>query len=263
MSGTGGEGAASTGTGDGPAPLLGAGIWVQNGPATLVVRERGWIVLVPGTRKEVIEAAWSVLGEDAVDGDSLLPRTAELAGLEGPEKIPAILFALVSGSSAQLGVKGQTLLSIHDADGARQLEGADGELRGASAEGLERIAFGDLPPEDPTGGLRIGTGVMRTKGFVHMLVDPAALPDERRARLAGQVEKDGRSIESEEAKAKRAAAPAPARPAASSSSSTPVRKPAAATRKPGEMPPSIAGRGGSSSRTEPEAPRGPSVFDGL
>lgn len=266
MSGTGGEGAASTGTGDGPAPLLGAGIWVQNGPATLVVRERGWIVLVPGTRKEVIEAAWSVLGEDAVDGDSLLPRTAELAGLEGPEKIPAILFALVSGSSAQLGVKGRTLLSIHDADGARQLEGADGELRGASAEGLERIAFGDLPPEDPTGGLRIGTGVMRTKGFVHMLVDPAALQDERRARLAGQVEKDGRSIESEEAKAKRAAAPAPARPAASSSSSTPVRKPAAATRKPGEMPPSIAGRGGSSSRssrTEPEAPRGPSVFDGL
>ncbi|QCR53553.1 hypothetical protein C1N80_08135 [Brachybacterium sp. SGAir0954] len=266
MSGTGGEGAASTGTGDGPAPLLGAGIWVQNGPATLVVRERGWIVLVPGTRKEVIEAAWSVLGEDAVDGDTLLPRTAELAGLEGPEKIPAILFALVSGSSAQLGVKGRTLLSLHDADGARQLEGADGELRSASAEGLERIAFGDLPPEDPTGVLRIGTGVMRTKGFVHMLVDPAALPDERRARLAAQVEKDGRSIESEESKAKRAAAPAPARPAASSSSSTPVRKPAAATRKPGEMPPSIAGRGGSSSRssrTEPEAPRGPSVFDGL
>lgn len=266
MSGSGGEGAASTGTGGGPAPLLGAGIWVQNGPATLIVRERGWIVLVPGTRKEVIEAAWSVLGEDAVDGDSLLPRTAELAGLEGPKKIPAIIFALVSGSSAQLGVKGRTLLSLHDVDGARRLEGGDGELRSASAEGLERIAFGDLPPEEPTGGLRIGTGIMRTKGFVHMLVDPAALPEERRARLAAQVEKDGRSIESEEAKAKRAAAPAPARPAASSSSSTPVRKPAVATRKPGEMPPSIAGRGGSSSRasrTEPEAPRGPSVFDGL
>lgn len=36
--------------------LLGPGTWVQHGPATLVVREAGWAVLVPGTRKEVIEA---------------------------------------------------------------------------------------------------------------------------------------------------------------------------------------------------------------
>lgn len=249
-----GEGTASV--------LLSPGIWVQNGPATLIVRERGWIVLVPGTRKGVIEAAWTALGESGIAGEALLGRIAELAELEGPEKIPAILFGLGDGTSAELGVKGRTLLSLHDGAGARRLEGADGELQLETVEGLERVAFGELPAEDPVGGMRLQAGITRTKGFVHMLVDPATLDEERRARLAAQVETDGRSIESEEAKKKRAAAPPP-RPAASSS--TPARKPATATRKPGEMPPSISRGGGSSrsSRQETPVPQGPSVFDGL
>ena len=44
------------------ATLLGAGTWTRQGPATLVVRENAWIVLVPGLRKQVTEAAWEVLG---------------------------------------------------------------------------------------------------------------------------------------------------------------------------------------------------------
>ena len=42
--------------------LLGLGTWTRQGPATLVVRENAWMVLVPGLRKQVTEAAWDVLG---------------------------------------------------------------------------------------------------------------------------------------------------------------------------------------------------------
>src|SRR5699024_2542874 len=42
--------------------LLGIGTWTKQGPATLVLRESAWVVLVPGLRRQVIEAAWTVLG---------------------------------------------------------------------------------------------------------------------------------------------------------------------------------------------------------
>src|SRR5699024_3093455 len=41
--------------------LLGIGTWTKQGPATLVLRESAWVVLVPGLRRQVIEAAWTVL----------------------------------------------------------------------------------------------------------------------------------------------------------------------------------------------------------
>src|SRR5699024_2337980 len=153
-------------------------------------------------------------------------------------------------------------------EGSQQIAGTEEEpfvLR--TVEGVHRIAFGDLPPEESLGAPRIETGITRVRGFVHMSVDPAELGDEERQALAKQVEDDGRSIEDPEAKASRAAkspppAPKPATPAA------PIRKPSIAQRRPGEMPPATS-RGGSAPRssgsaaTAPAADAGPSVFDDL
>lgn len=249
-----------------PAPLLGLGTWTQQGPATLVVREAGWAVLVPGTRKEVIEAAWTVLG-DAPAAEVLLDTLVEEAGLESADELAAILYAVVDGTTATLGVKGTTPLAVYTDDGARQVAGTDEEpFVLTTLEGVRRIAFGDLPAEAPVGAPRVCSGVARVRGFVQMVIDPAELDEEARADLAAQVEKDGRSIEDPEAAERRASRPAPAsRPStgASTSSTSSARTPKLADRKPGEMPPSLS-RGGSSrvAAAEP-ASDGPNMFDGL
>ncbi|GAA1486523.1 FHA domain-containing protein [Brachybacterium fresconis] len=249
-----------------PAPLLGLGTWTQQGPATLVVREAGWAVLVPGTRKEVIEAAWTVLG-DAPAAEVLLDTLVEEAGLESADTLAAILFGVVHGTTATLGVKGRTPLAVYTADGAQQVAGTDEEpFVLTTLEGVRRIAFGDLPVEEPVGAPRVSSGVARVRGFVQMVIDPAELDEEARADLAAQVEKDGRSIEDPEAAKRRASKPAPAsRPStgASASSSSSARTPKLADRKPGEMPPSLS-RGGSSRAAAAEpASDGPNMFDGL
>ncbi|GAA1490012.1 FHA domain-containing protein [Brachybacterium sacelli] len=254
----------------GPAPLLGFGTWTQQGPATLVVREAGWAVLVPGTRKEVIEAAWTVLGKVPAAED-LLDTMVEEAGLESADKLTAFLFAVVDGTTATVGVKGKTPLAVYTAEGAQLVAGTDEEpfvLR--PVEGLRRIAFGDLPAEEPVGAPRVSSGIARVRGFVQMAVDPADLDETARAALAEQVAKDGRSIEDPEAKKRRAEKPAPApRPSTGPSSSSPsssssaASKLATAGRKSGEMPPSVS-RGGSSRAATPEpASDGPNMFDGL
>ena len=247
--------------------LLGPGTWVQHGPATLVIRDAGWVVLVPGTRKEVIEAAWTVLGTSP-SGQEFLDRLLEAAEIDGVDKLAALLFAITDGTSVTFGVKGKTPIAVYTGEGSQQIAGTEEEpfvLR--TVEGVHRIAFGDLPPEESLGAPRIETGITRVRGFVHMSVDPAELGDEERQALAKQVEDDGRSIEDPEAKASRAAkppppAPKPATPAA------PIRKPSIAQRRPGEMPPATS-RGGSAPRssgsaaTAPAADAGPSVFDDL
>ena len=247
--------------------LLGPGTWVQHGPATLVIRDAGWVVLIPGTRKEVIEAAWTVLGTSP-SGQEFLDRLLEAAEIDGVDKLAALLFAITDGTSVTFGVKGKTPIAVYTGEGSQQIAGTEEEpfvLR--TVEGVHRIAFGDLPPEESLGAPRIETGITRVRGFVHMSVDPAELGDEERQALAKQVEDDGRSIEDPEAKASRAAkspppAPKPATPAA------PIRKPSIAQRRPGEMPPATS-RGGSAPRssgsaaTAPAADAGPSVFDDL
>src|SRR5690625_257150 len=222
--------------------LLGPGTWVQHGPATLVIRDAGWVVLIPGTRKEVIEAAWTVLGTSP-SGQEFLDRLLEAAEIDGVDKLAALLFAITDGTSVTFGVKGKTPIAVYTGEGSQQIAGTEEEpfvLR--TVEGVHRIAFGDLPPEESLGAPRIETGITRDRGFVHMSVDPAELGDEQRQALAKQVEDDGRSIEDPEAKASRAAkspppAPKPATPAA------PIRKPSIAQRRPGEMPPATPRRG--------------------
>ncbi|APX32511.1 hypothetical protein BH708_06995 [Brachybacterium sp. P6-10-X1] len=250
-----------------PAPLLGLGTWTQQGPATLVVREAGWAVLVPGTRKEVIEAAWTVLG-DAPPAADLLDALVEKSGLDGVDDLAAILFAIVDGTTATLGVKGKTPLAVYTAEGSQQVAGTDDEpFVLTTLEGVHRIAFGDLPAEEPVGAPRVSSGIARVRGFVQMVIDPAEMDEDARAALVAQVEEDGRSIEDPEAAERRANRPAPApRPStgtSSSSSSSSRRTPKLADRKPGEMPPSIS-RGGSSRAATPEpASDGPNMFDGL
>ena len=250
--------------------LLGLGTWTRQGPATLVVRENAWMVLVPGLRKQVTEAAWDVLGGGPA-AEELLEQLVEAGELGSADKLTALLFGIHDGDRATLGVKGSTPLAVYTAEGSQQLVGTEEEpvvLR--SFEQLRRVAFGDLPPEEPIGAPRIVSGIVPVRGFVRMSVDPAQLEEDERAALAEQVEKDGRSIETEEAKKRRAErsarkpASTPTSSSSTSSSSAP-RKPAVATRKPGEMPPSLSG-GGSRSTSRPtpsEEPSGPNLFAGL
>ncbi|MEE1616817.1 FHA domain-containing protein [Brachybacterium sp. J153] len=244
----------------GPAPLLGIGTFTQQGPATLVVREAGWVVLVPGLRKEVAEAAWTILGEGPT-GEEFLDRLVAEAGLESADKIPAILFALVDGTTVTYGIKGKTPLQVYTPSGSEQIAGTEDEpflLR--TIEEVLRTSFGDLPAEEPIGSPRVVAGIVRVRGFVHVTVDPATLEEADRAALAEQVEADTRHIEDDAAKKRRAEKPAP-RPASE------IKKPMLATRKPGEMPPSLqrGARSSSSARRSEPAPEpsGPNMFDDL
>ena len=45
--------------------LLGPGTWINPGPASLVRRESGWILLPPSAPAELIESAWEQLDRHA------------------------------------------------------------------------------------------------------------------------------------------------------------------------------------------------------
>ena len=247
--------------------LLGIGTWVRQGPAILVTRQNAWVVLVPGTRKQVTEAAWQVL-ERAPAPEEFLDALVEAAELESAEKIKALLFGFHDGTSATFGVKGTTPIAVYTAEGSQQIAGTKEEpfvLR--SVEGVRRTAFGDLPAEDSLGLPRVVAGIVPVRGFVHATVDPAELAEDERAALAEQVEEDGRSIEDPEAKKARAAAPKPPSPPAAGTASSPRVKLPTADRAPGAMPPLLS-RGGSaqaqSRSAEPEpTSSAPNMFDGL
>lgn len=257
--------------------LLGPGTWVQHGPATLIVREAGWVVLIPGTRKEAIEAAWTVLGTGPT-GEEFLDRLLEEAEIESIDKLAALLFGITDGTSATFGVKGKTPVAVYTDEGSQQIAGTDEEpFVLETVQGVHRTAFGDLPPEESIGAPRIETGIARVRGFVHMSVDPAELGDEARQALAQQVEDDGRSIEDPEVKSRQAAKPPPPAPppasAPDASAPTPAtsarspRRPATADRRSGEMPSSVhrgpASAAGRPAADAPAAEAGPSVFDDL
>ena len=191
------------------ASLLGLGTWTRQGPATLVVREDRWVVLVPGLRKQVTEAAWEVLGRRP-EAEEFVEQLVEAGDLGSADKLTALLFGVHDGQSATVGVKGSTPLAVYTTAGAQMVVGTEEQpLVISSFEGVRRVAFGDLPPEEPVGAPRVVSGIVPVRGFVHMTVDPAQIEEADRAALAEQVEKDGRSIETEEAKKRRAERPAP------------------------------------------------------
>ncbi|WP_422115151.1 hypothetical protein [Brachybacterium sp. UNK5269] len=195
----------------GSGPLLGLGTWTRQGPATLVLREGAWVVLVPGLRKHVTEAAWEVLGRRPAP-EEFLDQLVEAGELAGADALTALLFAFYDGTTATFGVKGTTPLAVYTAQGAQRIAGTEEEpfvLR--TVEGVRRTAFGDLPAEDPIGAPRVAAGIVPVRGFVHTTVDPATLAAAERAALAAQVEKDGRSIEDPAAATRRTERPAPGR----------------------------------------------------
>ncbi|MFC0676129.1 hypothetical protein, partial [Brachybacterium hainanense] len=190
------------------AALLGRGIWFKPGPATLVVRRAGWAVLVPGASKQLLDAVWDLLA-DPPAAQEVLPSLAGAAGLEDPAAIPSLLLGLAAGEETSLVVKGTSPLAVHDQQGHRQVAGTEEDpIAILTAPGIRRIAFGELPAEESSGGLRVVEGMARIRGFVQMLLDPEELSAEDRAALAEQVEAEGRSIASAQTKARKAAAPA-------------------------------------------------------
>ena len=248
--------------------LLGTGTWIRQGPATLVLRENAWVVLVPGLRKQVTEAAWTVLGDKPAPED-FLDRLVEAGQLGSADKLTAILFGFHDGADAVFGVKGTTPIAVYTADGSQQIAGTEEEpFVLTTLHGVRRVAFGDLPAEESIGAPRLSAGIVPVRGFVHVTMDPAALADADRAALAEQIEADGRSIEDPEAKKRRAARPAPAPKPASSSAAPSKLTPALATRKSGEMPPSLSRGGARSSASSRGAaaapePTGPNRFADL
>lgn len=250
------------------ASLLGVGTWTRQGPATLVLRESAWVVLIPGLRKQVTEAAWDVLGRKPAP-EEFLDLLVEAGELESADKLAALLFGFHDGTTGTFGVRGKTPIAVYTAEGSQQIAGTEEEpFVLTTLEGVRRVAFGDLPPEDPVGAPRVESGIVPVRGFVHMTVDPAELEEEERTALAAQVEQDGRTIEDPEAKKRRAERPAPTSKPAGSTGSQPLRRPPVATRKPGEMPPSLArGSSGGASASRSAAPdpttSGPNMFDGL
>src|SRR5699024_3314827 len=190
--------------------LLGTGTWIRQGPATLVLRENAWVVLVPGLRKQVTEAAWTVLRDRPAPGD-VLGRLGGAGRRGRADTLTAILFGFHDGADAVFGVKGTTPIAVYTADGSQQLAGTEEEpFVLTTLHGVRRVAFGDLPAEESIGAPRLSAGIVPVRGFVHVTMDPAALADADRAALAEQIEADGRSIEDPEAKKRRAARPAPA-----------------------------------------------------
>lgn len=204
--------------------LLSRGTWTRQGPATLVTRGDAWVVLVPGLRKQVTEATWNLLGGE-ISAESFLEELLTATDMESVEKFTALLFGVHDGTTATVGVKGSTPIAVHTAEGAQLIAGTEEEpFVQRTLEGVQRVAFGDLPPEEPVGAPRVDSGVVPVRGFVRMCVDPAELEDAERATLAEQVEEMGRSIEDPEAKKRRAAAPKPPpKPATTSSSSSASR----------------------------------------
>src|SRR5699024_8895517 len=242
--------------------LLGIGTWTKQGPATLVLRKSAWAVLVPGLRKQVIEAAWTVLGEEPAPED-FLDRLVEVGELESADKLTALLFGFHDGTRAVFGVKGSTPIAVYTAEGSQQLAGTDEEpfvLR--SFDGVRRAAFGDLPLEDGIGAPRVESGIVPVRGFVHVTIDPAELEESERAALAEQVETAGRRSEPPETKKRRPDRPAP-RPISSGSPPPPSRPAAGAT----GGTPSASSRSGAGTSPAPRAaepePAAPNMFDGL
>lgn len=247
--------------------LLGIGTWVRPGPATLVVRENAWVVLVPGLRKQVTEAAWEVLGRSPAP-EEFLEAFLEAGELEGVDTIKALLFGFHDGTTGTFGVKGTTPIAVYTAEGSQLIAGTEDEpyvMR--TVEGVQRTAFGDLPAEESIGTPRVEAGIIPVRGFVHATVDPAELDDAERAALAERVAQDGRSIEDPEAKKRRASAPKPPPKPAGSTAAAPLLKPLTADRATGAMPSSVSGGGTSRAAARPAAaaPESsePNMFDGL
>ncbi|ASK64989.1 hypothetical protein CFK39_03150 [Brachybacterium avium] len=245
-------------------PLLGAGTWTKQGPATLVLRENAWVVLVPGLRKQVIEAAWTVLGEKPAP-EEFLDRLVEAGELESADKLTALLFGFHDGDHGVFGVKGTTPIAVYTAEGAQQIAGTeDDPFVVRTLDGVRRTAFGDLPLEDGLGAPRLEAGIVPIRGFVHVTMDPADLEEGERAALAEQVEQDGRSIEDPEVKKRRAERPAP-KPVRAPE----VSRPAAGTTTPGGASPAVSrgGTGSSAPSATDAAPvseaSAPNMFDGL
>jgi hypothetical protein len=198
--------------------LLGRGTWCNPGPATLVVRPGGWLLLVPGVRRSLLESAWRVLN-DPPDAGELLGRLAAGSEFETEDRLPPVIFGLGEGTSPTLGVRGTSPLAVHTAQGCTLLAGSAAEPTVLeSFEDVRRIAFGELPAEEPGAALRIVEGMCRVRGFLRMCVDPSDLDDSDLADLRAQVAQEGRSIQTPETKARadrrRAEAARPAGPAA-------------------------------------------------
>lgn len=192
-----GEGSAAT------VPLLGPGLWIHKGPARLVARPAGWIVLVPTAAAAVVDAAWALLADPPP-----AQEVPDALAAACPDRPPTdLVVALRTGpTSIDLALLGTAPLAVHDAEGARLLQGEERGTRCWQLPDVRRLAFGALPPEESRGAPRLEAGVLGIRGLVQVLQDPAALAAAPRAALAAEVTRLGRRIEEPEQAARREAA---------------------------------------------------------
>ena len=84
------------------------------------------MVLVPGMRKQVTEAAWEVLGRNPAP-EEFLDAFIEAGELESVDKIKALLFGFHDGTTGTFGVKGTTPIAVYTADGSKLIAGTEDE----------------------------------------------------------------------------------------------------------------------------------------
>jgi hypothetical protein len=246
----------------GGSSLLGRGTWFNPGPATLVVRPAGWMLLVPGVKSSLVASAWRVLG-DPPAADALLADLAAGSEFETEERLPPVLFGLGAGADLTIGLTGTSPLAVYAAQGRSLLTGtADGPAVITEVSDVRRIAFGDLPAEDPRAALRTVEGMSRVRGFVVATVDPGELEESARAQLAEEVEADGSSIldpaEKERAAQRREARAKEKREREARRAQDDAAREASSSARSSSRPSSS-----SSARAAAEAPAGPSMFDDL
>jgi hypothetical protein len=202
-------------------PLLGRGLWLRPGPATIVARPHGWILFAPGTPRSLPTAAWSLLA-GPVRAQELLPRLLRAAeptarpaaddsadptdgsstgaagadaGPSADRPVPEIVFCLQGPDGVAVGTTGESPVAVHTATGRRMLQTDDEAMAVHEAPDVLRVAFGQLPDEDGDGALRLVDGMARARGLVHELCEPDALADGRRRTLTTQVADTGRHVE--------------------------------------------------------------------
>lgn len=251
-----GEGSAAT------VPLLGPGLWIHKGPARLVARPAGWIVLVPTAAAAVVDAAWALLADPPP-----AQEVPDALAAACPDRPPTdLVVALRTGpTSIDLALLGTAPLAVHDAEGARLLQGEERGTRCWQLPDVRRLAFGALPPEESRGAPRLEAGVLGIRGLVQVLQDPAALAAAPRAALAAEVTRLGRRIEEPEQAARReAAGAARSHPASSlpppdraAAARPPVAGITAPPEGPGPRPRTARGPAGTSTTPAPGALRGP------
>lgn len=185
-----------------------AGTLYQVGPATLVRRRAGMILLAPAERTSVVHAAWALLGNGPL-GAEAPSRLAACAALEDPMLLSDMIWIDLAESEPsaprerdrsaaliRIGARSPQPVALHTLQGRTLVTGDSRQPVVRQVDGALRVAFGALPPEGR--GLPLVEGIVRARGFIHTLEEAEHLGADGARSLAASILLDGLRIEDPE-----------------------------------------------------------------